>query len=1018
MKEHETEKNPPLERAGKATQSRRKKGLVMTGKPTYSELADRVKELEGEVASHRSSDQARITNEERLALILDRLPLLVAYVDSEQVYGYVNSEYERWFNLPRDQIIGRKVRDVLGEAGYETVRGHIETTLSGTAVTYEGVLPMKAGGSRRFCARYAPCVDPNGKVQGFSAVVEDITDTREAEAALRAEQAILREYLDIAEVMIVVLNPDQTVALINRKGLEILRRSGREVLGRKWFDAFVPDRIRESVVSEFKRLMAGEVTPRGFFENPILTGDGEERIILWHNTVLRNKSGQITGTLSSGQDVTDTRWTAEALKWDQRVDSALSKLYEPLTRRGSTLLDVTRYILQSGKTLTDSAHGYVSIIEPETGDNVSLTLTEMLQDQCHVEEEEQTIRFPRGHDGKYPGLWGQSLNTKKPFFTNTPGAHEASRGVPAGHVPLERFLSVPVMLEEELVGQIALANSSHDYTKRDLQAVCRIGDYLALAIQRMRADEALKQAHDHLELRVRDRTEELLRAQRTLESEILQRRKIEKALREGNELLDRIFSNTHLAIAYLDRDFNFIRVNRAYAAHDAKDPDYFRGKNHFQLFPDEENERIFRQVRDTGVAYTAIAKPFEYAYVPERGKTYWDWSLIPVRSEQGDVEGFVLGLVNVTERMISEALVRESEEKYSTLVENSLIGIYIAQDGTILFANRQHAAMHGYTQQELIGMASWKLVHPDSREFFRGLVRDRNLGKDVPSEYEIKGITKDGRAISTLRKVSTVEFLGTKASLVNVMDITRVKEAEHLMRMQDKMASLGRIATGIAHELRNPLSGMNIHLSNLDRIRARIDLPDLEAAEQLNVIVENLKTASGKIETVVKRVMDFSKPSSHQLVQGDINRPLKAALELCAVTLRKLEISVEHHLAADLPKCLVNENMMEEVFVNLISNAAQSLETIDGPRRLSVSTSHRDGEIRVQIEDSGPGIPQDIRERIFEPFFTGRKDGLGIGLSICYRIVQDHQGMMIVGTSRWGGALFEIVIPLREWRKV
>jgi PAS domain S-box-containing protein len=730
--------------------------------------------------------------------------------------------------------------------------------------------------------------------------------------------------------------------------------------------------------------------------------------------VLRDKSGGIAGTLSSGQDVTERKRAEETLRWELRVNWALSELYAPLTTKGSDIVDMTAAILDTVKSLTGSPHGYVAIIEPETGDVVSLTLTEMLKGQCHVAGEARRVRFPRGADGRYPGLWGHPLNTKRPFFTNAPAGHETSTGLPRGHIPLTRFLSVPVMLGEELVGQIALANAPEDYRERDLQAIARIGRYFALAIQRMRTDEALRQARDDLELRVTERTVELLKVKESLEREILERKGIEKALREGNELLDKIFSNTHLAIAYMDKDFNFIRVNRAYAAYDEKDPDFYEGKNHFQLFPNAENEKIFQQVRDTGIPFTVAAKSFEYGDHPERGTTYWDWSLIPVKDEQDHVEGFVLGLVNVTERIISEALVRESEKKYSTLVENALVGIYIAQEGKILFANRQYAAMHGYTPEEMVGMESWKLVHPEDRSFFRKLVQDRKLGKDAPSEYELRGITKDGRTITTLRKVSSVDFLDVTASLVNVMDITRLKETEHLLRTQDKMASLGRIAAGIAHELRNPLSGINIHLTNLERLMERLDIPDSEAAEHLKVIVENLKRASGKIEAVVRRVMDFSKPSSHRLAPSDINRILKGALDLCAVSLRKTGISVQLDLAGDLPRCPANENLMEEVFVNLISNAVQAMENIDGPKKLFISTCHSEGAIHVRIEDSGPGIPEADREKIFEPFHTGRVDGIGIGLSICYRIVKDHGGFLTVGTSRWGGALFETVLPVGE----
>jgi len=111
-----------------------------------------------------------------------------------------------------------------------------------------------------------------------------------------------------------------------------------------------------------------------------------------------------------------------------------------------------------------------------------------------------------------------------------------------------------------------------------------------------------------------------------------------------------MFSNIHVLVAYMDRDFNFIRVNRAYAHADERIPEFFVGRNHFDLYPNDENEDIFREVAESGVPYFAYEKPFEYAEHPERGVSYWDWSLFPVKEKDGKTAGLLLSLLNVTER--------------------------------------------------------------------------------------------------------------------------------------------------------------------------------------------------------------------------------------------------------------------------------------------------------------------------------------------------------------------------------
>ncbi len=145
--------------------------------------------------------------------------------------------------------------------------------------------------------------------------------------------------------------------------------------------------------------------------------------------------------------------------------------------------------------------------------------------------------------------------------------------------------------------------------------------------------------------------------------DITQRRQMEKTLIQTNELMERLFSSIDTLIAYLDRDFNLVRVNDTYAKAAGHPPEYFTGKNHFDLYPSEENEAIFRRVVETGESFYVLEKPFEYGEYPERGVTYWDWSLQPVKENGGAVEGLVLSLVDVTERKRAEIqLAAQNEE--------------------------------------------------------------------------------------------------------------------------------------------------------------------------------------------------------------------------------------------------------------------------------------------------------------------------------------------------------------------
>lgn len=147
---------------------------------------------------------------------------------------------------------------------------------------------------------------------------------------------------------------------------------------------------------------------------------------------------------------------------------------------------------------------------------------------------------------------------------------------------------------------------------------------------------------------------ELLHARVAKLGKSVAKRKRAEAALENAYILERAFSTTHTLIAYMDTDFNFVRVNRAYAEADGREPEFFVGKNHFDLYPNGENEDIFRKVVETGEPYSVYEKPFEYAEHPERGLTYWDWSLFPVKNASGKVEGVLLWLVDQTRRVLAE----------------------------------------------------------------------------------------------------------------------------------------------------------------------------------------------------------------------------------------------------------------------------------------------------------------------------------------------------------------------------
>lgn len=364
----------------------------------------------------------------------------------------------------------------------------------------------------------------------------------------------------------------------------------------------------------------------------------------------------------------------------------------------------------------------------------------------------------------------------------------------------------------------------------------------------------------------------------------------------------------------------------------------------------------------------------------------------------------------------AEKALLESERRFQALMENSPIGILIVQEGQIVYENPVEKKLSGPLAQ-FFRHGKLENIHPDDFEKVEREFRKIISGEVKSLEMDFRFYRKENddspqNMVWVQCWASFIEYLGKEALLVSKLDITRAKEMEHLLRIEDKMASLGRVASGIAHEIRSPLSGINIFLNNLEKV-----LEEPQGQEKVKEIIRQIRSASNKIEAVIRRVMDFAKPTEPRFVLTNLHQPIQEAIDLSAVTLRRSGISLHRSFAKSLPPCQADPHLIGQVILNLISNAAEAMKGMDGDRHIEIATRARDDRIIIGISDSGPGVPFHLRKKIFDPFFTTKNGSTGIGLSICQRIVTDHGGELSVLTSRWGGAEFRIEIPIKREKK-
>jgi PAS domain S-box-containing protein len=254
---------------------------------------------------------------------------------------------------------------------------------------------------------------------------------------------------------------------------------------------------------------------------------------------------------------------------------------------------------------------------------------------------------------------------------------------------------------------------------------------------------------------------------------------------EAHQLLDVAFNALDVAVAYMDRDFTFIRVNESYARADEKPVSFFPGRNHFDLFPDTDNERIFRDVVETGKPYHCHARPFEYADAPDRGITHWDWSLVPVRRRDGTVFGVVLLLIDVTDRIKALEQIQESEHRFRAIFENASDAVIMANESTLELELMNPTARRwlGYGEDDFRKLTVRDIHPPESHPEVLAQFMLLAAGKIERAE-DIPVLRKNGSVFRAEISAAPVELGGQRYLCGFFRDATARLETERSIRRQ------------------------------------------------------------------------------------------------------------------------------------------------------------------------------------------------------------------------------------------
>jgi two-component system sporulation sensor kinase A len=496
-------------------------------------------------------------------------------------------------------------------------------------------------------------------------------------------------------------------------------------------------------------------------------------------------------------------------------------------------------------------------------------------------------------------------------------------------------------------------------------------------------------------------------------TDVTEIKKAQEKIAESEEKYRNLFQNARDVILTLDLKGNVTTVNKAVEGYDFKESEIV-GKNMLRFVPEKYWPQLLEDLMK-GARGNPVKGEIEII-TPER-KLIAEYSSNPVL-KGNCVIGLQTILRDITERKemeeklkqyseVLEGVVKErtnelldSEKKYSVLVEEASDGVVIVQKEKIVFANRRATEIFDYPINELIGLPLEKSVDEKYRQLVMERYTQRLRGEKVPATYEIETVTKNSERKPVELSATRINYQGCPADLIIIRDISERKEMEEQRLRLEKLATMGELATMVAHDLRNPLTSIRNATYYIkktcpceaDAKKTRLEMLDIIEQETLfaNNIINDL------LDFSAKRPLEKKKQNINEIIEASITKGNAPK-----------NISIEKHFAKKAT-ATVDDRQLERVFLNLIKNAVQAMPN---GGKLMLTTIETSDFVEIVFSDTGVGIPEENINKLFTPLFTTKAKGIGMGLAICKKIVEEHGGTISVESKVDEGTAFTIRLP-------
>ena len=498
--------------------------------------------------------------------------------------------------------------------------------------------------------------------------------------------------------------------------------------------------------------------------------------------------------------------------------------------------------------------------------------------------------------------------------------------------------------------------------------------------------------------------------------DITARKEAEIALRDSEQFYQSLVQNLPQNIFRKDLEGRVTFANHQLCATLQRTVDETIGHTDYDFYPAalaEKYQSGDRSVVESGETFEAI----EENQTADGKKITVQVVKTPLRDWNGKISGVQGIFWDISQRIEAERALRESEEKYRNLVERANDGICIVQVEMVAYANEQLANIGGYSIGDVIDSPFMQYIHADEAATVIENYERHMSGEEPHQRYESTLVHKQGHAVDVEINASLITYQDGPASLVFVRDITEQKRTEEQLLLRDaalahvtRLRTMGEMVAGIAHEINQPLYAISNFAAACGRT---LKSSGTEHHEQLQEWTRQITEQATRAGEIIRRLGNFSRKTPAPRSQNDVNVLVREAVELMATELRRYRVRVDLDLDPSLPAVTVDNIQIQQVLVNLLSNACEAMTGVDvGSRVVRIETRVEENRVVVTVADKGTGLPADGADTLFDAFYTTKEDGMGMGLAISRTIIEAHAGKIEARSNQDGGATLEFALPV------